>query len=715
LAALKSFLATAARSFALMADKVIRVTAPGTISAAKVTVPSEPVQISKVVVGPQGPAGPAGADGVDGVDGVDGLDGEPGQDGDGALGWVRPQDYGAIADGSSHPLSERYASVAAAQAAYDGAYYFVTSLTQEIDYAASKAAANECFGGDLEQITSYQAVGAGTAAGSDFEIIINAGEPDMDVDQYVGYQLFIKYVSTFEANFTIVSNTARVITVDTDTNIGSDATEYGLGFGEHGDNSGSNKVLYFPAGTYMFDDDTLLIRNLRSGRIEGAGKLVTTLKANDIVMGFDGIWYTSISNMGFWLTGSGGTTCLDLDGNVPGHDYTTRGVQSVTLKDVFCYAAGSPHALSMTRQGGNGGQGSECAFINCHLQGASFACYYQSGFNALANQFFGGNFQDYTTHGIYVVGGTFSVYAAGFQSTHYYEQYVNDGYDIRCGESGAFEGCSVYGCRTEGPRFLNNDGSVCVDIRACKGQPATGQWFETTAYSTAVEGREWVRVTSSDGYGTYMVATTPGTSAAGSEPTWPAYASGGTVVDGTVTWTETSFPFIDNDFGPIDYASSSDRGGGIAVGEPIQSFKNVTPASTARERRFQPNDAYIQADASGGAVDVTLPLRENKERGRTCTVLRRDTSTNAINVNNSLGSPETGNTTLVMPAGRYGYRGYVHGQDSGGSERWLLVNTRFLADMIAPTPTTIGALTVTNYISVNDGAGGTIKLAVVSS
>jgi hypothetical protein len=51
---------------------------------------------------------------------------------------VTTKDFGAVADGSSHPLSERYASLAAAQVDYS----FATSLTQEIDYCAIQAMLN---------------------------------------------------------------------------------------------------------------------------------------------------------------------------------------------------------------------------------------------------------------------------------------------------------------------------------------------------------------------------------------------------------------------------------------------------------------------------------------------------------------------------------------------------------------------------------------------
>ncbi|CAM6572678.1 hypothetical protein DP934_12305 [Escherichia coli] len=52
--------------------------------------------------------------------------------------FVTPEQFGAIGDGTAHPLSERYLTLSAAQAVYP----FVTSLTQTIDWAACQAADN---------------------------------------------------------------------------------------------------------------------------------------------------------------------------------------------------------------------------------------------------------------------------------------------------------------------------------------------------------------------------------------------------------------------------------------------------------------------------------------------------------------------------------------------------------------------------------------------
>ncbi|QWY14554.1 tailspike protein [Klebsiella phage BUCT_49532] len=52
---------------------------------------------------------------------------------------LSPWDYGAVADGTVHSLSEYYGDLAAAQVVYP----FVTSLTQSIDYAAIQKCVNE--------------------------------------------------------------------------------------------------------------------------------------------------------------------------------------------------------------------------------------------------------------------------------------------------------------------------------------------------------------------------------------------------------------------------------------------------------------------------------------------------------------------------------------------------------------------------------------------
>lgn len=58
--------------------------------------------------------------------------------GDGASEQITPEQFGAIGDGSSHPLSNYFGTLAAAQVVYPHA----TSLTNELDWAAIQAAIN---------------------------------------------------------------------------------------------------------------------------------------------------------------------------------------------------------------------------------------------------------------------------------------------------------------------------------------------------------------------------------------------------------------------------------------------------------------------------------------------------------------------------------------------------------------------------------------------
>lgn len=69
---------------------------------------------------------------------------------------INVKNFGAIGDGGSHPLSTRYATLAAAQADYP----FVTVLTDEIDWAAAQAAVNSITVGQAFTRTVFFPTGA---------------------------------------------------------------------------------------------------------------------------------------------------------------------------------------------------------------------------------------------------------------------------------------------------------------------------------------------------------------------------------------------------------------------------------------------------------------------------------------------------------------------------------------------------------------------------
>lgn len=573
---------------------------------------------------------------------------------------INPANYGLVADGATHPLSQFYGSLGAAQADFP----FASALTQEVDYCACKLAANHAFGGDLEIQTAYATV----SQASDDTHIHDATQA-WTVNEHAGKTAFRRFISNqFVTSVTIQSNTATVLTLAAPMPSGAigSTNEYAIGYGEHGsDGVHLNRTLELPAGSYRFGNDTLLIRNLAGGRIEGEGRRQTIIRGNKTLITFDGVWYTHIAHLSLECQATDAVAAMEIDGNVPDHPYVTRGVQGVTLQDLLVDGGGSTYALAMTRQGGGGGQGSECSFINCHIQNASFACYYQNGMNALANTFIGGNFQNYTKHGAYIVGGTFGFMNTGFQSTHGYKQIENDGYDIKCGESGAYEGCFTYGCRSESLRFLHNTGAVRVDVRSCVGNVAVQGWFAETAYGALAAQYKAIVVGAR-----LWVATTEGTT--GEEvPDFASVADGGTVADGTVVWTETPFTSIYNAFGSVDLDTVAMRGGGKLIYTP-QGGRVVT-TTTNYTVTFE---SVVLVDATAGQIAITIKMLADLGllRGRTVTIKKVDVSANTV-VITTTGGYEGGGSTVTIPGSARGWVTLMWGDGTAGVQSWHLIGS----------------------------------------
>ena len=374
---------------------------------------------------------------------------------------VDVRDYKAVCDGASHPLSGYYSTLAAARAVYP----FVTSLKQELDYVAVKAAANVAFGPD-----------------------------------------------------------------------GS----------EHAAKTGLNSPLLLPAGTCMFGNDELLISNADGIIIQGSGKTATVLTGNGIVLGFDGLWYSKLSDFEVVTTGSSAIVALDIDGNVPGHPYRTRTVQGNMLQDIMVGGGGSTYALTFCRQGGSNAQCSENTFVNLHLSNASDSALFINGFNAIDNVWIGGDVQAYGKNGIYLSNSTLKEIGVSFEPGGGCAQLNNGGADIYA--AGGVGGSVVaIGSRTEGLSFLHVSGAVTY-VSGFTQNAALNTW--TANYSVTLN--EATEQTGSDGNKHLYCATAAGTSGAVA-PTWPAT---GTVSDGTAVWTTTPFASLTFGQGMVDYSSA---------------------------------------------------------------------------------------------------------------------------------------------------------------
>lgn len=331
----------------------------------------------------------------------------------------------------------------------------------------------------------------------------------------------------------------------------------------------------------------------------------------------NGFWYSRIQDMGFSVAKAlKEHAVIEIDRG------PERGVQANTYDNLLINGRGlsdglrSRVAMSMCAKGGSGAQGSEQCFINCHFQGASNACYFQNGYNALNNQFVGGNFQDYSRNAIWIVFGSVQVFGVGFQSTVGYEQILNDGWDIQADSGGVGDALLVAGCRTESLRFLKGCGSQPPQILSCLQRAAVQPWFKGQTYKL------------NDAVMIDMPATaeTPAKSwlmrcmeahKADKQPNWQSPGP---------TWEPVTFDVINMLNGVIENSN-------FQVG-------NITWTSDSRDEGLQisadcavpEHVRHVFVDASKGPVKVTLPWPQQFPHGTEILIVKGDNSNNQVSV-----------------------------------------------------------------------------------
>lgn len=228
------------------------------------------------------------------------------------------------------------------------------------------------------------------------------------------------------------------------------------------------------------------LKDVRSLRIQGAGKDATVLIGQDPskpVLDARGLWFSTISDLCLQAgTAVQNAPVLNIDKG------DRLGVQGNTFQNLLVNAQGindgqrGPWAVGMCLEGQHGAQGDTQLFINCHLMGAKLACYYQMGFNALSNQFIGGNCMNYDRCGIELNCGSINVYGMAFQCQHGANQIRNGGWDIACFQGGSGIPMLITGCRTESLRFCKSAWSQPATILCCAQEWAVGPYDPNHSY-----------------------------------------------------------------------------------------------------------------------------------------------------------------------------------------------------------------------------------------
>lgn len=389
-------------------------------------------------------------------------------------------------------------------------------------------------------------------------------------------------------------------------------------------NSDGGGGVFFSPGTWR---GNFTITTAKGIRIWGESRNTTIIKGigSSPALAANGLWYSRFEGLSFFTENAlSGKGVVEIDGNYDG--IHTQGVQGNTFYN--CYFSGqglnsgglSDYAFTMCRQGTNSAQGSENLFLNCHFQAAQLACYYQVGYNALNNTFIGGNFQWYSTNGILLIAGSVQIYSIGFQSTLGYTQIINDGWDINFSAGGVEDKITIYGCRTESLRFVKGGGAQYGDIRCFTQNLAVQPWAADTAFSlnTIVEG------TTSEGSKLFRVTTAGSTGAV--EPTWP---TSGTVADGSIVWTQTSFYTVDMANGSWDTRTCTSQIGDVSANYNTYMITREITADT----NLTNADWGILANSDSGTITIntaTAGSARPANDGQIVTIRRATTSPNPV-------------------------------------------------------------------------------------
>lgn len=365
----------------------------------------------------------------------------------------------------------------------------------------------------------------------------------------------------------------------------------------------SGDELYLSPGTWR---GNISASNVTGVRIRGDSRGKTKLQgilANTPTLKLEGLWYSNIRELTIETSlGQPNNAVFAVDKSA------TQGVQGNTYDNLLINGQGvgdgqkSKFAMSMCEVGSSSAQGSEQNFLNCHFSGATQACYYQIGYNALNNQFVGGNFQNYTKHGIQLVFGSLHLFGVGFQSVSGYQQILNDGWDIVADSGGVGDSLVIAGCRTESLRFFKGNPSQPPCIMSCLQRSGLMYWYPNTVFSLGDAVQHENKLYICD------VGHTSG------------------LAFDAAKWDEISYNVVEVYDSVIENSN-------FQLGKVLQLFSASDKGAQVNANYNVPYGIkHVLVDASSGEVDVILPDPAALYHGHEITVIKGDSSSNVVRV-----------------------------------------------------------------------------------
>lgn len=310
-------------------------------------------------------------------------------------------------------------------------------------------------------------------------------------------------------------------------------------------NSKLNRPIDWGAGFYVINKG-LVADKVRSALITGAGNyatVITCTAAEPALSMENGLWYSYFAN--FAMGGSTAHTgaVIQIEG------IGALSQQYTTWVNVYTFGGGLINdGWGLNVNGGLQGDGNR--WTNCRAAAFTYAGVHTSGSNTLNNQWVGGDIQSCPNYGIAIDGqSTMNIDGPTFQNG-------NNVADIFVGGGVTQSKSSASNIRSESKVFCVGVGADAPIELSNIEAPGYG-WVSTVNGGIGVS--DWLAltvVTTSKytiGNGRLFKITTAGTTGA-AEPSWDTCLSdGGTLADGSATWTQQEWNIVNIDFSSIDH------------------------------------------------------------------------------------------------------------------------------------------------------------------